>query len=604
MKHRVTLENPGMTTRWRSGWLLALALCALPMPSSGQVVWTETSSRKYSPRHTEAMAYDSDRDVMVIFGGFPDGGRLLGDTWEWNGANWKKVGSSGPSPRVPCAMAYDSAREVVVLFGGSVGGEAQLADDTWEWDGKGWRQVASGGPSPRCAPMVYDSARGVMVLGDTDTPASDTSDTWEWDGEAWRQVSTAGPPRRGNTAMAYDSRRGVTVLFGGISGSGPANEHRNDTWEWDGNVWLQVASKGPRPRGEHALAYDERRGVTVLFGGATDADAFSDTWEWNGKRWTQVKIEGPSDRQFAAMAYDSARGQIVFTGGLDVEPFRRHNDTWLLGSPIAVAHSDYDGDGRTEPAVFDPVRTRWRVQGQKSFKFGDRNGIPVPGDYNGDGKTDAAYFQAATATWRVRNQFKLEDFGRDGDLPAPADYDGDGTTDVALFRPSEGTWQFVDQAAVAAAIGSGARGTPFSAPLATTELEFGRPGDIPVPGDYDGDGEDEPAVYRPATRQWIVHGGPTIRFGKAGDIPVPADYDGDGKTDIATWRPKTAKWKVRRGDRARLGALGNIPVPADYDGDGASDFGVYDPATGTWLVKDQFEVQHGKPGELPLVQGR
>jgi large repetitive protein len=38
---------------------------------------------------------------------------------------------------------------------------------------------------------------------------------------------------------------------------------------------------------------------------------------------------------------------------------------------------------------------------------------------------------------------------------------------------------------------------------AQTPIQFGAPGDIPVPGDYDGVGHDEPAVYRPSTEQFL-----------------------------------------------------------------------------------------------------
>src|SRR5262245_30251395 len=64
--------------------------------------------------------------------------------------------------------------------------------------------------------------------------------------------------------MAYDSLRGVTVLFGGWNG----READGETWEWDGNTWTLRATTGPSPRTEHAMAYDSARGVTVLFGGA------------------------------------------------------------------------------------------------------------------------------------------------------------------------------------------------------------------------------------------------------------------------------------------------------------------------------------------------
>lgn len=75
--------------------------------------------------------------------------------------------------------------------------------------------------------------------------------------------------------MAYDRARGVTVLFGGFSGSNLLN----DTWEWDGTTWAQASpTTSPTARVLHAMAYDSTRGVTVLFGGA-DGGLLGDTWE-------------------------------------------------------------------------------------------------------------------------------------------------------------------------------------------------------------------------------------------------------------------------------------------------------------------------------------
>jgi hypothetical protein len=94
----------------------------------------------------------------------------------------------------------------------------------------------------------------------------------------WTQVATTGPPSpRSNHGLAYDSARGVTVLFGGFATGPPAPRPLADTWEWDGSLWKQVATTGPSPRFFNELAYDSTRGVTVLFGGFDLASAHPET---------------------------------------------------------------------------------------------------------------------------------------------------------------------------------------------------------------------------------------------------------------------------------------------------------------------------------------
>ena len=64
-----------------------------------------------------------------------------------------------------------------------------------------------------------------------------------------------------------------------------------------------------------------------------------------------------------------------------------------------------------------------------------------------------------------------------------------------------------------------------------------------MPADYDGDGDDDIAVFR--NGHWYVQGQPPYPqiWGQAADVPVPADYDGDGDTDIAVFR--NGHWYVQ-----------------------------------------------------------
>lgn len=141
------------------------------------------------------------------------------------------------------------------------------------------------------------------------------------------------PGVRNAHAMAYDERRGLTLLFGGAD----ASSVRDDTWAWDGHRWRPLEVRGPSPRTFPAFTWDAARGEAVLFGGrrvlfgadGQRATCLDDTWALRASNW-QRRMSGPSRRSEAGVAYDRNRRVVVLFGGYndDIGKTTRLGDTW------------------------------------------------------------------------------------------------------------------------------------------------------------------------------------------------------------------------------------------------------------------------------------
>ncbi|MCD4654744.1 hypothetical protein K8T06_12530 [bacterium] len=235
-----------------------------------------------SPRSHFGMAYDSSRNVVVVFGGFQGSFDYLGDTWEWDGTQWEeKFPVDSPTDRTGISMTYSVSMERIILFGGYTESD-EVTNELWIWDGFEWVDATpSSGPSPRSASRIAcDSAREKLVLfGGTETGSSAKDDTWEWDGVQWLRVfPDTVPEGRYHHVLLFDSSRNVVLMFGGLCNiSGVSRE----TWEYDGIDWTQIQpDHRPVARTSHAACYDSARNRVVMYGGYAGGGSLNDTWEY------------------------------------------------------------------------------------------------------------------------------------------------------------------------------------------------------------------------------------------------------------------------------------------------------------------------------------
>ena len=300
-------------------------------PILAQMKWQNKTPPAAPSSAGQAMAYDSNRGVTVVFGGGPN--QVRDETWEWDGENWElRNPQVSPPARSSHTMVYDGDRKVIVMYGGMASEYSTVLTDTWEWNGINWRQIAtSHDPGRRDnAVMAYDSKRKKVVLYGG---YYNGTETWEYDGSDWTKKTPANTPlAQLSAAMVYDSMREVCLLFGGGNNRLDPMEEYNETWKWDGSNWTKLNPvSSPSTRISHSMAFDSIRGKVVLFGGSHFgvASPENDTWEWDGSNWTEIVTPTEAwPKWFHSLAYDSQRGFTVLYGGFSNETWEYDGSDW------------------------------------------------------------------------------------------------------------------------------------------------------------------------------------------------------------------------------------------------------------------------------------
>ena len=312
---------------------MRLSLCICLLASAGLSI-AESVAQVPAPSAGHELVYHDSLGVLLVNAGLGASGDSLrrnerSALWSWNGERWTMIDSTGPSLRNLSGVAYDSRRDVLVVYGGTFShgrGAYTTYDETWEWDRRrGWIRHEVSGPGPRDhTQAAYDARIGeVLLFGGSAGLNNFPKETWSWNGHRWARLDSIGPPPRGHHSMVFDPVSRRVVTFGGLNGEpGAAIWARDTTWSiightaprtwariafdsraqrmyvfggraqtfnadlliWQDGTWRQ-APAGPEPRGLSGLAFDKRRGVLVLFGGFTQGGLLNDTWEFDGTSW-------------------------------------------------------------------------------------------------------------------------------------------------------------------------------------------------------------------------------------------------------------------------------------------------------------------------------
>ncbi len=187
---------------------------------------------------------------------------------------------------------------------------------------------------------------------------------------------------------------------------------------------------------------------------------------------------------------------------------------------IATFFSDYNGDGYIDLCKVNSDGTyliwNWCL-GDANGNFNINNPISIIfglaatdqcliGDFNGDKKTDIAVVRPAgnSLTWYIDYSpcdqvpdISGETFGLLGDIALSGNFNADQVDDICVYRPSTGQW-FMSLSNLA--------GYPvFTGPYSINGLIFGTSTDIPLVGDFNGDGYDDTGFYRPAENKIYIN---------------------------------------------------------------------------------------------------
>ncbi len=83
------------------------------------------------------LAFDEATDRLLLLNcvGQEGTGSTTEQVWSWDGSAWTLVADGGPPAMLVTGVAYDTDRQVMVRYGGQPLTGTDCVPETWEWDG-------------------------------------------------------------------------------------------------------------------------------------------------------------------------------------------------------------------------------------------------------------------------------------------------------------------------------------------------------------------------------------------------------------------------------------------------------------------------------------
>lgn len=426
-----------------------------------------------------------------------------------------------------------------------------------------------GADTDRVEAVAVDKEQNAYVTGGTlsapgSFPLVNAFDTTQNNGEAFVAKLNAD-----GTSLFYSS------FLGGDNGSAPeeVEEGRGIAVDVLGNALVtgRTSAGDTFPAGVVAPPFPpELRGTAFV--AKVDPSAklvYATTFGGNGTTGEAIAV----DRNGGAYLAGTSTGKLPATDGAFQTKFGGFRDAFVA----KISSTPNDTTGVYDLGFHDFLLRNSNNSGgpDLTVQLGQHGDFPVAGDWDGDGITDIGIFRPVAGKFVLRlgegSGFEIVTVtfvGEPGDRPVAGDWDGDGFDTVGVYRtnPSGPPLFFLTNEHA---------DTPFA--KVEQQVFIGEPGDLPIAGDWDGDGIDTIGLYRTASSVFFLVNdfevgiAAAFTFGAVGDFPLAGDWDGDGLDGVGVYRPSDRTMHLTEDLSATervftFVSAGDRPIAGNWDG--------------------------------------